>query len=137
MDNTTQYISVHSGEQIEKAVALFNNTKYAHRACFTHKVYRYADPDSSKTPRWMAHLDLNNNIDYYYIDITLTGVYDQGDYPMVYFLDTQLLRYETDYQNISNLAAKDKPTLRIYSNVDIEGDVVEISNVSTSPYLTL
>ena len=134
MSDTQQYISAYSGAQIEHAVTLYHNTKYAHRTSFSHDVYRSIDSDQTHIPKWKSVIDEQTQQTYYYIDITLTGVYDQGDYPMVYFLDSNSNRYEVDYRNIGNDAAKDAPTIRVFSNRDIEGTIVEISNVSTCRY---
>lgn len=134
MSDTQQYISAYSGAQIEHAVTLYHNTKYAHRASFSHAIYKSDDSDPAHTPKWKSAVDEQTQQTYYYIDITLTGIYDQGDYPMVYFLDSNFNRYEVDYRNIGNDAAKDAPTIRVFSNVDIEGAIVEISNVSTCEY---
>lgn len=133
MSDTTQYISAYSGEQIEHAVTLFNHTKYARRTSFQHHIYKTSDSDTDHI-KWRVARDNDNNILYYFIDIKLTGIYDQGDYPMVYFLDTQSNRYEVDYRNIDNNTAKDAPTIRVMSYADIEGDVVEVANISNSPF---
>lgn len=113
------YISNYTGEEIDRAVSIYNNSKLSRRLSIVVPV----DDD-----QWIQQ----SGEDYlYFMDITLRGFYNTGDCPIIYFLDNDQNRFDIDYtvlRTVSNIS-----TIRVYSNINIDGYIVEVSNMSAVP----
>ena len=112
----TPYITNYSGQQIDTAISAFMQTKYARRSILSHDI--------------LATTWLGDDHDYY-INIKLGGIYNIGEYPIIYFLDTNGVRYELDYKMLELSSAA--PYIQVRSHVKMAGKIVEITNISSDP----
>ena len=116
------YITNYTGVDIDRAVAIFNSSEFCRRV-------NIIIPISQN--QWTT---LSGSGYKYYIDLTLKGYYNVGDYPLVYFLDGYSNRFTVDYMTINTF--NNITTIRVYSNVKQSGQIVEVANLSSVPSIT-
>lgn len=130
---TTQYTSIHSGVDIDRAVSYYKSLDTYGRTILSVPI---AGGDEGN---WKDVSTDNpvvgNNSSKYYIKITLTGSYKLGGAPLVYFVDNNGQQWYIDhiFKPLSTEGSFDPSNIQdIYclSNTKISGAVIIICNLT-------
>lgn len=121
----SQYVSKFSGVEIDRAVAYYNDMQRIGRTILQVPI---------AAGNWQATSGGDTSIANYYIDITSDGVNTVSSAaldspPQVYFLDTEGLRWETEYRFA---VVNNKNYVRCFSNAQKAGTIVIVSVLSNS-----
>lgn len=114
------YTSPHTGADIDRAVSIVLSNEFQQRIIFAHEIT--ANDWNTLTGQ-----------DYKYsYNIILTGIYSTGEYPIVYFVGTDGVKYELDYTAVVPTGNARLTNVTIYSNIKIAGTVIEVASVSNN-----
>lgn len=130
----SQYTSIHSGVDIDKAVSYYKSIDSYGRSIINcpittsnwNKVSSATtDPDKTK---------LRDVTSVYYIKISLSGVYKIGGAPIIYFVDNNGQKWEIDHifdNNIVNPTPQTTQTVYCLSNTNtISGNIIVVGNLT-------
>ena len=130
----TQYTSIHSGVDIDRAVSYYKSIDSYGRSIINCRVTTSnwklvteatTDPDKTK---------LSGVTAIYYIKISLSGVYKIGGAPIIYFVDDNGQRWEIDHifdNNIVNPTPETTQTVYCLSNTNtISGNIIVVGNLT-------
>ena len=130
----TQYTSIHSGVDIDKAVSYYKSIDSYGRSIINcpvttndWKLVSSATTDPDKTK-------LSGVTSIYYIKISLSGVYKIGGAPIIYFVDSNGQKWEIDHifdNNIVNPTPQTTQTVYCLSNTNtISGNIIVVGNLT-------
>lgn len=126
----SQYVSKFSGVDIDRAVAYYNDMQRIGRVILTV-------PVSDSSQDWLeSSTDYDRDKANYYADITTYGVHTisssaLAEPPQVYFLDSNGLRWESEYRYYSEeRQGQNVNHIRCYSNARKNGKFVIVSVLS-------
>lgn len=130
----TQYTSIHSGVDIDKAVSYYKSIDSYGRSIINCPVTTndwklvssvITDPDKTK---------LSGVTSVYYIKISLSGVYKIGGAPIIYFVDSNGQKWEIDHifdNSIVNPTPQTTQTVYCLSNTNtISGNIIVVGNLT-------
>lgn len=128
----SQYVSKFSGVNIDRAVAYYNDMQRIGRVILTV-------PVSDSSQDWPeSSTDYDKDKAKYYADITTYGIHTisssaLAEPPQVYFLDSNGLRWESEYRYYSEeRQGQNVNHIRCYSNARKNGKFVIVSVLSNA-----
>ena len=130
----TQYTSIHSGVDIDRAVSYYKSIDSYGRSIINCRVTTndwnsvssvITEPDKTK---------LSGVTSVYYIKISLSGVYKIGGAPIIYFVDDDGQKWEIDHifdNDIVNPTPQTTQTVYCLSNTNtISGNIIVVGNLT-------
>jgi hypothetical protein len=138
----TQYTSIHSGVEIDRAVAYYKSIDSYGRSVINcpiqisnwnsvSELLASTSEDDVEDKRKLNGVTAN-----YYIKITLRGTYKIGGAPIVYFIDNTGQKWEIDYffdNGILNPQADTSYSIYCLSNTNIySGSIVMVGTLSNT-----
>jgi hypothetical protein len=138
----TQYTSIHSGVDIDKAVSYYKSIDSYGRSVINcpiqtsnwksiSELFESTSEDDVEDKRKLNGVTAN-----YYIKITLRGTYKIGGAPIVYFIDSTGQKWEIDYffdNGILNPQADTSYSIYCLSNTNIySGSIVMVGTLSNT-----
>lgn len=138
----TQYTSIHSGVEIDRAVSYYKSIDAYGRSVINcpiqisnwksiSELLASTSEDSVEDRRKLNGVTAN-----YYIKITLSGTYKIGGAPIVYFIDSTGQKWEIDYffdNGILNPQADTSYSIYCLSNTNIySGSIVMVGTLSNT-----
>ena len=130
----TQYTSIHSGVDIDRAVSYYKSIDSYGRSIINCRVTTndwnlvssvITEPDKTK---------LSGVTSVYYIKISLSGVYKIGGAPIIYFVDDDGQKWEIDHifdNNIVDPTPQTTQTVYCLSNTNtISGNIIVVGNLT-------
>ena len=125
----TQYTSIHSGVDIDKAVSYYNSIDAYGRNVINCPVltnnWKLVSSATGTDRTKLTGVSAN-----YYIKITLSGTYKIGGAPIIYFIDNNGQKWEIDHifdQGILNPAENTQYSIYCLSNTNIySGSIVMV-----------
>lgn len=129
----TQYTSIHSGVDIDKAVSYYKSIDSYGRSIINCPI-QTSDWKSVSSAVGVDKTKLNGITSNYYIKISLSGVYKIGGAPIIYFVDNNGQKWEIDHifdNNIVNPTPQTTQTVYCLSNTDtISGNIIVVGNLT-------
>ena len=131
----TQYTSIHSGVDIDKAVSYYNSIDAYGRNVINCPVltnnWKLVSSATGTDRTKLTGVSAN-----YYIKITLSGTYKIGGAPIIYFIDNNGQKWEIDHifdQGILNPAENTQYSIYCLSNTNIySGSIVMVGTLSNT-----
>lgn len=130
----TQYTSIHSGVDIDRAVSYYKSIDSYGRSIINCRVTAndwnsvssvITEPDKKK---------LSGVTSVYYIKISLSGVYKIGGAPIIYFVDDDGQKWEIDHifdNDIVNPTPQTTQIVYCLSNTNtISGNIIVVGNLT-------
>jgi hypothetical protein len=138
----TQYTSIHSGVDIDRAVAYYKSIDSYGRSVINCPIEGYIDEEQKGDWKLVSSATgadknkLNGITSKYYIKITLSGTYKIGGAPIVYFIDSTGQKWEIDHifdKNILTPQANTSYSIYCLSNTNIySGSIVMVGTLSNT-----
>lgn len=138
----TQYTSIHSGVDIDKAVSYYKSIDSYGRSVINcpiqtsnwksiSELLASTSEDDAEDQRKLNGVTAN-----YYIKITLSGTYKIGGAPIIYFIDNNGQKWEIDHifdDGILNPQANTSYSIYCLSNTNIySGSIVMVGTLSNT-----
>ena len=138
----TQYTSIHSGVDIDRAVAYYKSIDSNGRSVINCPIEGYISEEQKgdwKLVTSATGVDkdkLNGITSKYYIKITLSGTYKIGGAPIIYFIDSTGQKWEIDHifdNGILDPQANTSYSVYCLSNTNIySGRIVMVGTLSNT-----
>ena len=138
----TQYTSIHSGVDIDKAVSYYKSIDSYGRSVINCPIKGYVNEEQSGDWKLVASASgtdetkLSGVTANYYIKITLSGTYKIGGAPIVYFIDSTGQKWEIDHifdKEILNPQANTSYSIYCLSNTNVySGSIVMVGTLSNT-----
>lgn len=131
----TQYTSIHSGVDIDRAVSYYKSIDAYGRNVINCPI-QASNWKSVSSATGADKTKLNGITSKYYVKITLNGTYKIGGAPIIYFIDSTGQKWEIDHifdNGILNPQANTSYSIYCLSNTDIySGSIVMVGTLSNT-----
>lgn len=138
----TQYTSIHSGVDIDRAVAYYQSIDAYGRSVINCPIDGYINAEQSGDWKLVSSavgedkIKLSGVSANYYIKITLSGIYKIGGAPIIYFIDSTGQKWEIDHifdNTILNPQTNMSYSIYCLSNTNIySGRIVMVGTLSNT-----
>lgn len=138
----TQYTSIHSGVDIDRAVSYYKSIDSYGRSVINCPIEGYINEEQNGDWKLVSSATgtdknkLTGVTANYYIKITLSGAYKIGGAPIVYFVDNTGQKWEIDHifdEGILNPQEKISYSIYCLSNTNIySGSIVMVGTLSNT-----
>lgn len=138
----TQYTSIHSGVDIDKAVSYYKSIDSYGRSIINCPIVGYLESEQDCNWKLVSSATgadknkLNGITSKYYIKITLSGTYKIGGAPIIYFVDGTGQKWEIDHifdNGILNPQVNTSYSIYCLSNTNIySGRIVMVGTLSNT-----
>lgn len=136
----TQYTSIHSGVDIDKAVSYYKSIDSYGRSIINCPIKGYIEGKQDGDWKLVSSATgtdknkLTGVTSIYYIKISLSGVYKIGGAPIIYFVDDNGQKWEIDHifdNNIVDPTPQTTQTVYCLSNTNtISGNIIVVGNLT-------
>ncbi len=138
----TQYTSIHSGVDIDRAVSYYKSIDSYGRSVINCPIVGYIESEQNCNWKLVSSATgddktkLNGVTANYYIKITLNGTYKIGGAPIVYFVDSTGQKWEMDYifdEGILDPQANTSYSIYCLSNTNVySGSIIMVGTLSNT-----